>query len=86
VITVPRVVKSCRRKRRPHFARFRNEWQSRIGGRFSEPALATWRTESLTSHAAACQVVYSALGEHIGDVAALSVVIYRERKTYESKS
>jgi glucokinase len=58
----------------------------RLGQRFTEPALTTWRQESLSSHVGACQVVPSTLGEQIGDIAALSVVIYRERKNNEFKS
>lgn len=43
-----------------------------------EPAIAVMRSEALAAHAARCRVVPAALGEALGDVAALCAAIYRQ--------
>ena len=45
-----------------------------------EPAIEVMRSEALAGHAARCRVVPAALGEALGDVAALCAAIYRQRE------
>jgi glucokinase len=47
----------------------------RIGDAVLEPARAAMRTEALSAAASACRIVPAALGEQIGDVAALCVAM-----------
>lgn len=45
-----------------------------------EPAIEVMQSEALAGHAARCRVVPAALGEALGDVAALCAAIYRQRE------
>ena len=45
-----------------------------------EPAIEVMQSEALADTAARCRVVPAALGDALGDVAALCAAIYRQRE------